>query len=188
MAKSDTQFGGPRANPQVKGRPPGIVLGKRRARLLRKARLEERAAIGGELPEPERDHIHPKTFFQSLLDNETLPAETRGAAARSLAQFWPEEPEPPPASDIDWAAVGEGMSPEELDEVVAALKLIASIRASQCGQSADAVGGSAPPSLRAVRQRKAASRVAALPAAEAKADDGGAAPPDEPAPTAGTDR
>ena len=79
----DTQIGGPRGPRPGRGRPPGIVLGKKRRReLQRSAALSE--AIHGEAPAFDGDSL---AYFQSIYRDPSQPTELRLAAARAAAQY-----------------------------------------------------------------------------------------------------
>jgi hypothetical protein len=94
-----SQFGSPERG--APGRPPGILLGKKRRKQLQKARAVQVALIGEVV---EKISVSPRVFFQHVLDDESNPLEVRMAAARVLLQFEP-------------ADTGKAMSLEQLVEL-----------------------------------------------------------------------
>jgi hypothetical protein len=79
----DTQIGAPRGPRPGHGRPPGVVLGKKRRRELRRAAaLSE--AVNGEAPSFDGDSL---AFFRSVYRDLSQPMELRVVAARAAAPY-----------------------------------------------------------------------------------------------------
>jgi hypothetical protein len=79
----DTQIGAPRGPRPGHGRPPGVVLGKKRRRELRRAAaLSE--AVHGEAPWFDGDSL---AFFQSIYRDPSQPTELKLVAARAAAPY-----------------------------------------------------------------------------------------------------